>query len=178
MANKNNDKNKIQLSSYELEHIQYDFNYYCWEMSDKAYYLGYVPTTRLQRIRGKRDTYYTMLVDQKGYRVLSKTNNPALAEWSFNNAPMHNHFLETFAIIKAGQNGNNNGNKNVMNRSVKKNNKKDRAKGDIVLTTLWSLDLKPKDTDDELIYQVKRNLNSIRPKDLEVTIIPEKTTEM
>lgn len=174
MANKTNNKNKIQLSSYELEHIQYDFDYYCWEFNDKAYYLGYVPTTRLQRIRGKRDTYYTMLVDNKGYKVLSKTNNPSLAEWSFNNAPMQQHLMDTFTIIKNGQNGN----KNIMNRSVKKNNKKDRAKGDIVLTTLWSLDLKPKDTDDELTYQVKRNLASIRPKDLNVIIIPEKLPEM
>lgn len=175
MVNKvNNKKKEIKLTDYELNHIQYDFDYYCWEMNNVAYYLGYVPSTRLQRIRGKRDTYYTMMVDKKGYKILSKTNNPALAEWSFANAPMQQHLIETFTIIKNGQNGNQNENKNVMNRKV---NKQDRYKNDVVLKIVYGLNLKPSDNDDELTYQVKRNLSSIRPKDLNVVIIPEKTTD-
>jgi hypothetical protein len=165
-------KNEIKLTQHEETSMQYDFDFYAWEMNNHAYYLGYIPTTRLQRIRGKRDMFYTLLVDQKGYKVLSKTNNPALAEWSFNNAPMQQHLVETFKLIGDAQKRPNVMNKNVKN-SKNQLSKKDRYKDDVVLHTLYSLDLKPTDSDDDLTYNIKRNLASIRPKDLEVIIIPD-----
>ena len=165
-------KPEIKLTKWETENIQYDLDNYELIVSDhQAYYLGYVPTTRLQKLRGRHDTFYTLLVDTKGYKVLSKTSNPQLAEWSFYNAPMTSYVQETFNIIAKGQKMS-----NVIDKKVNKKprTKKERFEADPILKAIYYADLRPDDTDDETVLAVKANLASIRPSDLEVIILPDK----
>lgn len=166
-------KQEVKLTRNEENSMIYDLDFYWIEMENKAYTIGCVPVqSRLAKIRGKRDTYYTMVVDQKGYKIYRKTHDLRKAEWSLAHAPYFDHFQETFKTLKSKQQQ-----KGTMNLSVK-NGKRNKTTNDPILKIVYGLDLKHKENDDETTYRAKMALASIRPRDFEVVLIPDTLPEL
>jgi len=158
-----------KLTRYELDNLFYpEGDDIVYEGDKKLYAIAFITPTRKQWVMGRRKRYIVLEVDKQNekYRILRRTNDFGKAQFSLNNCitfEVMSKQFHAFRKKKASRRA-------VMDRTVRRNS----AKNDPILRVIWSMDLRPGDRDNEATWYAKRNLASIRPRDLQVIVYPQK----